>query len=70
MSKYREDEAYFAYLAQQDKNKTQTQDNNNDGNNKNDILDTSKLDNMMAKIEIIESLLKDIHIHLGIEPLR
>ena len=72
MSKYCEDEAYLAYLAQQDNNKNKEQDNNKEQDknkeqdNKNDISDPSKLDNMMAKIEKIESLLKDIHTHLGV----
>jgi hypothetical protein len=72
MSKYREDEAYLAYLALKEKNKTQAQNNNNDDNNKNDnnnddILEPSTLDNMRTKIENIESMLNDIYTHLDVE---
>jgi len=62
MSKYREDEAYLAYLALKEKNKTQAQNNNND-----DILEPSTLDNMRTKIENIESMLNDIYTHLDVE---
>jgi hypothetical protein len=69
MSKYSEEETYHAYLTRHENNKTQSQDNNNNNNNnndKNDILDTSKLDNLMAKIEYLTAKIEDIHSRLGL----
>jgi hypothetical protein len=68
MSKYCEDEAYLAYLAQ--KKKKDQEPDNNDNNDNDNILNTSKLDNMMTKIENIESMLNDIYTHLGINQSR